>query len=1068
MVSQKSKNKTKLSSKSRLLGFSLMELIVVIAVIAIVAVLLTPSFVSYVEMSRAQKDVTALEEVNNAVITGLTNVDVLDELHMYSRYNNVSCYIDSNSEIGLNKHITSRPSEEYEQYTFGDETRQANKVIYALAGHMYGVTVTFHPSGEQNNRVYVIGDGVINEYVNGGSNVKLSDCDALYLVIKQTLGDTISLSSQTYKNSEYTIFIRMSFAHSGDVFEQDAVSVYGQYCGTSLHKSAHVHQIAGNRYVNDSVGGNNCNHSVVIVNGTDPTCGEPGLTSGKYCSICSEVFKKQGVIPATGNHTWRVSEDMKTRTCIVCGKTEDIGASHTHSYTTEITAGTCITIGKTVYNCACGYSNTMYNIPLDPNNHEGEPTKTLAKEKECLGWTCCGAIYSSEHTMDGSTCTVCGYNSMSDHEHKYVLQSVIARYLASAANCQAPAKYYKHCACGEAGSETFNYGSKDSSNHVGTQTEKLTQPDKCLGYTCCPHVYTTKHNMVNGKCSLCDYEEAHVHDFKEVVDDRYLVDGATCQSAATYYYSCACGVADTMTFKAGDVDPNNHVGKLELKIAKPDECLAYTCCPHVYTTKHQMVDGQCELCGYSPQHIHVYSFERAEEPYLNSPATCTAKAKYFLSCECKAASDSETFEFGDFDLNNHTGYEVYGGTQDVHTKWNCCETTISSDHTYTNDFNWNSSCSSVTVTKTCVCRYQYVAETLRGSRIKERTLKTANCVDEGSCDHYVVYEGKTDYCPYTHDTPTDSTNHKGKIIEINTKPTCVSAGYNGWECEACGVGDGVLVTEGAEHVGGFRDETVVPATCVSTGTNREICEACGNPTGKTGEDPINPNNHPNDRRMEPDVLATCVATGKDKEICNACNNPTGKKQDTLKNPNNHAGGFENVTTKVATCNNPGAWAQLCKACSKYTGTTGTTDKDTANHVGPYTEKETKAATCVSMGEKTKTCDACGYVAERISTSKNKDNHPTGEYSITDSPTCLDKGKKTTYCAHCNAKKKTEELAALGHRIKSTTQNNPGTQMGHGHTHTCHHCELTWTCQSIYCSSAGYKENPRADAESGAG
>ena len=55
---------------------------------------------------------------------------------------------------------------------------------------------------------------------------------------------------------------------------------------------------------------------------------------------------------------------------------------------------------------------------------------------------------------------------------------------------------------------------------------------------------------------------------------------------------------------------------------------------------------------FSVNHSHNFNKQVATEPYLKSAATCTAKATYYYSCECGAASETETFTYGE--LKNHT------------------------------------------------------------------------------------------------------------------------------------------------------------------------------------------------------------------------------------------------------------------------------------------------------------------------------------------------------------------------------------------------------------------------------
>lgn len=69
-----------------------------------------------------------------------------------------------------------------------------------------------------------------------------------------------------------------------------------------------------------------CSHNIVTQSAKAPTCTETGLTEGSYCSLCSEVFATQTVIPANG-----------------------------HSYTQRHIAATCLEREHILFNCLdCG------------------------------------------------------------------------------------------------------------------------------------------------------------------------------------------------------------------------------------------------------------------------------------------------------------------------------------------------------------------------------------------------------------------------------------------------------------------------------------------------------------------------------------------------------------------------------------------------------------------------------------------------------------------------------------------------------------------------------------------
>ena len=81
----------------------------------------------------------------------------------------------------------------------------------------------------------------------------------------------------------------------------------------------------GDTYVDDYVEANG--HTEVIDKAVAPTCTETGLTEGKHCSVCGEVFVAQKEVSANG-----------------------------HDYEATVTAPTCTEQGYTTYTCHCGDS----------------------------------------------------------------------------------------------------------------------------------------------------------------------------------------------------------------------------------------------------------------------------------------------------------------------------------------------------------------------------------------------------------------------------------------------------------------------------------------------------------------------------------------------------------------------------------------------------------------------------------------------------------------------------------------------------------------------------------------
>ena len=216
-------------------GFSLVELIVVIAIMAVMAAVLAPALLGYVERSRAQKDDSAMSEVVNSMKLSLADQNVYDELLPYAVKGNFSCYCDGDTSTNTdaNKTITKAP----DYWLFTDEARKLDETPYKPAGSMRGATVTFQPNGSAE---YILKAGIVNQIgdestkkgTNGGAI--LEDCHELYNRLRSTVGDTIKVSSQTYRNSTYTIFISMGTTGGNQADKQDAIQVYGQYNGTNL------------------------------------------------------------------------------------------------------------------------------------------------------------------------------------------------------------------------------------------------------------------------------------------------------------------------------------------------------------------------------------------------------------------------------------------------------------------------------------------------------------------------------------------------------------------------------------------------------------------------------------------------------------------------------------------------------------------------------------------------------------------------------------------------------------------------------------------------------------------
>ena len=255
-------------------GFSLVELIVVIAIMAVMAAVLAPSLLGYVERSRAQKDDSAMGELTNSIKLALADQDVFDECLAYTAKFNYSCYVDDNSTNdygtanGTNGCVHTKAADNVGgaktdlQFTYDDSTRKLDETPYKLAGNMRGLTITFSTKNgdtavnNTNKATYDLALGKVNTYatnptgnasapkkvdfgkMDSSGTAASSNTGKLYNRVRATVGDKIELSSQTYRNSNYTVFICMGSTGGNQATAQDAVRVYGQWNGTNLAEAA--------------------------------------------------------------------------------------------------------------------------------------------------------------------------------------------------------------------------------------------------------------------------------------------------------------------------------------------------------------------------------------------------------------------------------------------------------------------------------------------------------------------------------------------------------------------------------------------------------------------------------------------------------------------------------------------------------------------------------------------------------------------------------------------------------------------------------------------------------------
>lgn len=192
---------------------------------------------------------------------------------------------------------------------------------------------------------------------------------------------------------------------------------------------------------------NICNYTRVIhrhvleqVPAVPATCISPGNIAYYRCAACGERFRDDGgndpvtedeVKLAPLGHDWQEATCETPKTCKRAGCSATEGGPLGHDWTT-------------------GWMS-------DADFHWHECLRENCGEKSGHA----AHIPGPEATEAApQTCTECGYviAPALEHTHVYDRQSTDARYLKAAAGCTTKAVYFCSCACGEAGTETFEAG----------------------------------------------------------------------------------------------------------------------------------------------------------------------------------------------------------------------------------------------------------------------------------------------------------------------------------------------------------------------------------------------------------------------------------------------------------------------------------------------------------------------------------------------------------------------------------------------------------------------------------
>lgn len=872
--------------------------------------------------SKPEGTVGQLKFVSSGPDMKLGNADDIASTVTFKRKEGSGEVLINHPENGTSHVHTYNQQVQSDEYIVQKGTCKTPSVYYVSCSCGDVGYETFNGIVDPNNHVNT---QVSYEYVNGevhNTNKKCIDCGATIETKEEPhVGENIcSLCYGVIHTHAFNqTNIEEKFLHKAATCTSKAVYFYSCSCGKVGTETFEFGSVLAHDYTAQVISNVYLAENATCVQMTKyfyscTMCGDKGTSTFNYGD-----FNRENHVGLTTYEYLRVDENQHMKNSI-CNACSNVKTSTTELHTMN-EMNTCTLCGTHVH---------VFNKQIASDAYLRD--SATCTSKATYFYSCeCGSV-GSEYFESGEMAP-----------HTYTAEIAEPEYLKSNATCINKPVYYKSCIyCGVKGTDTFEYGDIDSINHIGTTKTKYesisdTQHAKNTVCSSCnaviesiaeAHVFNANHD-----CTLCN---THIHVFdKQVVDNKYLKSEATCVAKAVYYYSCKCGEAGTTVFEYGN--KTDHIFTAEvpseeyLKTAATciDQAVYYRSCTgcglkgttvftvdgydannhvgaEIYAGTKE-VHSKYSCCGATISTVHSYT------KTTEIPATCIAMGTSRYTCDC-----TYTYTAVDISINpnNHVGQIVYGGTKDVHTKYDCCNATVSSTHTY--DQN--------------VIDDKYF-------------VSAANCVDKAA--YY-----KSCKCGYSNESATftvgsvDSSSHKGPEVYGGTQ-TCHI------KCEACGV-----TLQGED----YHEMKVVPggisATCTSDGTVIYGCD-CGygytTIVDKLGHAPASDATWSSDHKTAIVVCTRsgCTASWSGHSTVNVISNATCTSANTY----NHKATFDvDGTTKTFTCptthsgsTHSHTWSYecdtVCNCCS-------------CTRIASHNMQQTKAPTCTATG--TKTCSyGCG-------------------------------------------------------------------------------------------------------------
>ncbi len=415
---------------------------------------------------------------------------------------------------------------------------------------------------------------------------------------------------------------------------------------------------------------NECTHNWV-----DATCTKP-----KTCSLCGETEGE-----AKG-HTGGTATCLAKAVCEACK--EEYGEVTAHNYDQNAWGYTspdgharlCTTTGCQAHETIVAHKPNVPATEKDPSvcteceyviapalGHITHTAKPEWKKDDSGHWHDCVGCSTEKvdfaaHVYDGdcdTSCDVCGYER--NVTHNYSVEKADKLYIASEADCENAATYYKSCACGAKGTETFASGDKlghswgDWTSAHGTHTRVCERDDSHTeSGTCSGGTATCEGAPV---CSVCnnEYGTPTDHDFGE----WEVTVPATCTKTGTKRQSCkndGCQAYNEDTIAATG---HSYTSSVTEPTCSEQGYTTYTCgvdgCGETYKDSYTEATGQhrwdipAQTCTQGQQCLDC---DETTDPlghdYDESgsvAATCTTAKKITYTCSrCPDSYDEEDGE----------------------------------------------------------------------------------------------------------------------------------------------------------------------------------------------------------------------------------------------------------------------------------------------------------------------------------------------------------------------------------------------------------------------------------------